>query len=450
MEARAYPSPVILLFCTFIMTCWQAQVGGASDSQIHVTSRLTAGGVAELTCTVENLGKRRIIWTKLTEALPLSVGTTRFIPDSRIRVTSLDADSVRLTIRDVRREEAGEYRCRVSGEDRLEKLTTLDIPARDSQSTQLLDTQTEMSAVVGDTVLLPCHVINLNTRLVLWKHQLTGVVSLRKKIFNGDRRYQVVHDRAEQWSLKISNLRASDFGLYTCLVNSRPVLTKTVVLKNSAPVEMAPILKSSSKLKTKVTAEEGNNVTFHCEFKASPPAKVIWYIRGNKGSKSKYTEVGRGNHLTLNPVSPSHAGKYICMGKNGIRPHGRGRTRLTVKALPTVQPYVVTTFIPTGPGEPRVYADLPRHGQIRNENHQLTCHAIGWPRPSIYWRYKHERLTPNYKYHIKEEMVSRFNTRSTLTVRSLSLRDYGHYECIARNHFGRVETKMELFETKPE
>lgn len=66
---------------------------------------------------------------------------------------------------------------------------------------------------------------------VLWQKEGREVLSLRQKVYSGDRRHRVLHGRQEEWNLQISSVSAEDYGLYTCVVNTAPPLTRTVYLQ---------------------------------------------------------------------------------------------------------------------------------------------------------------------------------------------------------------------------
>jgi len=96
-----------------------------------------------------------------------------------------------------------------------------------------------------------------------------------------------------------------------------------------------------------------------------------------------------------------------------------------------------------------VYPHVKRSGQRRGANHELKCTVIGHPRPIVYWRRHDHNLVKSHKYDLKERNSGRHTKTSTLTIRSLSSRDYGEYDCVGRNSLGIVEEKVEIYETRP-
>lgn len=419
------------------------------DKGIQITHQI--GTDAVLTCTVKDLGNRRIIWSKVSDPYPISVGSTKFNPARKYKVVVTENSSV-LTIKQVKLEDAGEYQCRVSGMERLMDTLTLNIQADytvapDKDNSYLLPSETEVKAEVGATVQLPCRVENLKNNVVLWMDGENNVLSLRQKVLNEDRRLSVSHPTRAEWNLQIKNIRMSDFGLYTCVINSFPVLTRSVRLINSAPAELAPVLIQDSTFQKRLEVPSGDTVTLTCTFKANPPANVTWYRRRAVNDEIVKEDLGFGNSYTLRSVSPEQTGHYICVAENGVKPSGRGKIQLTVLALPTPAPILErSTFVAVNPIAPVLYRDHARVGQRRGHNVEIHCSAIGNPRPSIHWTRNYKRLTTgSYKYKVTETFFRHDTVRSTLLVRSLTSGDMGEYTCVGYNTLGLHTIPIEIY-----
>ena len=61
------------------------------------------------------------------------------------------------------------------------------------------------------------------------------MLSLRKKAYSGDKRHKVLHTQRHEWSLQLRRVQEEDLGVYTCVVNSNPPLTRTVTLREGRP-----------------------------------------------------------------------------------------------------------------------------------------------------------------------------------------------------------------------
>ncbi|BFZ02100.1 hypothetical protein BsWGS_05139 [Bradybaena similaris] len=442
--------PTVIFF--LLLLCLHSEVAlsqiVARDKGIQISHQI--GTDAVLTCTVQDLGNRRIIWSKQSEPYPISVGSTKFNPAKNYKVVAKGNTSV-LTIKQVKLEDAGEYQCRVSGMEQLSDTLTLNIQADytvapDTDNSYLLPSLTEIKAEVGETVQLPCRVENLKGNVVLWLDSQNDVLSLRQKVINEDRRLSVWHPNRTEWGLQIKSLRPTDFGLYTCVINSVPVLTRTVRLVNSAPAQLAPILIQDSTFKKRVEVASGETVVLTCNFKANPAANITWHRRRSVSNKLVKDELGSGNTYTLRSVSPEQSGQYICVGDNGIKPAARGKTELIVIGPPTPAPVVnPTTFIAVNPIAPVLYRDQHRTGQRRGDNVEISCSAIGNPRPSIHWTRHHKKIDNNYKYQVSEKHYRHDTTHSTLLVKSLTSPDFGDYMCVGFNIHGMRSVPLEIF-----
>ncbi|XP_059158363.1 hemicentin-2-like isoform X3 [Physella acuta] len=77
------------------------------------------GQMAKLECFVEDMGTRKVIWRKMTDPNPLTIGRNTFVVDGRINVehTPMEANW-HLIIKQVRLDDAGEYECQISSVDR--------------------------------------------------------------------------------------------------------------------------------------------------------------------------------------------------------------------------------------------------------------------------------------------------------------------------------------------
>ncbi|KAK3775853.1 hypothetical protein RRG08_041565 [Elysia crispata] len=400
-------------------------------------------------CTVKNLGGRRIIWRRISDPYPIGVGGAKFSPSTKYRVVSKD-DTTTLVIRRVTLADAGEYLCEASGGVGPRETVSLNFKAGPNVA-HFKSTEREVTAALGATVLLPCHVENMRTKTVIWKNEKNQVISIRKKELMGDRRFRVVHNTGPEWSLQIKGLVESDFGFYTCIVNTEPVLTRTVELKNAEPARFAPVLMEDTSFRRRLEVKLGETVTLTCNFNAYPPAEVLWYKREqDKNGKMVKRRLGKGSTYTMRSVSRSEAGDYICTGNNGMGRPSRGKTKLIVKAPPTTPAPITTTtqFVPTGPASPRLYHVKQRVGQMRGRNVALECIGVGQPRPDLEWRRNGHKVEENYKYKIVRGAEGRHRATSRLEVRYLLQRDFGTYECVGHNTLGLVKIPFELYKTE--
>ena len=75
---------------------------------------------------------------------------------------------------------------------------------------------------------------------------------------------------------------------------------------------------------------------------------------------------------------------------------------------------------------------------------KLTCRAHGAPNITFTWSREGVTLTPSDKYEMKTSQMDLVMWESSLEVTSLRSRDYGQYDCIARNELGFNKTSVTL------
>lgn len=405
------------------------------------------GKDAQMTCTIHDIGKRKVIWKRLSDPFPISVGTTMFAPRSKYRVKQL-GDNWRLTIKNIRISDAGEYECRLSGAEGMADVLSLIIPG--AGETYITPTDTTVLARPGDDVVLPCHVQKIRKSLVLWQNEDRHVVSLRKKVYSGDtQRVRVQHGSREEWSLRINGVKDADYGVYTCVVNTDPPLTRSVTLRRAGAdtgfdkkpetgesVSKSPTLVLDT-FRKQVDVHEGHTVTLTCKFYGEPTPRIRWSRRIMKDGEKVTEDLNvEGENYLLTDAKPGDTGVYVCSGTNGVPPLGSGKIRVNVTEITTTTPTTTTTFDPTEASKPRAYTVQDAVYQRRGSDAVLTCKGIGVPRPEITWSYNGQLIQNDWKHSILNEEDRHHTANSALTVRSLSSHNYGKYECYVWNRHG--------------
>ncbi|XP_041365546.1 lachesin-like isoform X2 [Gigantopelta aegis] len=102
---------------------------GFLDTPANIT--IKRGDEAVLPCAVENLGPKSVIWKKVTQAHPITIGEYVFVPDSRFYLrrprTQLASPEWNLHIRDVQMKHAGVYECQISAKEDIVRYITLNV-----------------------------------------------------------------------------------------------------------------------------------------------------------------------------------------------------------------------------------------------------------------------------------------------------------------------------------
>ena len=155
--------------------------------------------------------------------------------------------------------------------------------------------ETNLTAVLGSTVVLACRINNLGSSSVTWLRlpQLT-VLSSGGSVFSSSPRVSVVHSLGSpDYNLQISSVERSDEGQYQCQLNTRTPTTRLVNLLITAPhhhhnLPALALRAQTSGLTTNtrtdilapdhLTDTEGGTVTLECVVTEhhNPPTKFTW------------------------------------------------------------------------------------------------------------------------------------------------------------------------------
>ncbi|XP_050400548.1 myopalladin [Patella vulgata] len=190
------------------------------------------GDMARLFCTVDNLGDRTVIWRKLPEISPLTIGTDTWADDSRIHVEHVTKDNQwNLLIDDVTRLDSGTYECQVSTHQRKMRnrvrLKVIDDPVKRNpvmqvSGTQFLEKYSNMQIYCKTSTIY-----NGQSNVVWFKDgdTLSPASDNRIKIET----YSSIQDNTVTSLLKIDQVTQSDSGLYVCRNSNRKDMTTVQV-----------------------------------------------------------------------------------------------------------------------------------------------------------------------------------------------------------------------------
>ncbi|XP_046546982.1 uncharacterized protein LOC124257047 [Haliotis rubra] len=142
--------------------------------------------------------------------------------DTKQGWSSLIIDATRVT-------DAGYYTCYWLLNRTVVNSTKFTLVRKDKHFTLIRTSEKTVKASIGDDVELPCIVQRKHKYKVLWLDPSNRVVtfgsrSLRKRYTVSSRGHR------RNWTLKITNVNKNDFGTFTCLVNTDPILSSTVGL----------------------------------------------------------------------------------------------------------------------------------------------------------------------------------------------------------------------------
>ncbi|XP_052796916.1 zwei Ig domain protein zig-8-like isoform X1 [Mya arenaria] len=212
------------------------------------------GQTALLRCSVENLGKKYIVWRKAAEPHPISVGTVIYSPDTRYTVQfSPERREYNLQIRGLTNTDSGVYECQVSSREKLVRHVLLrvegrpnNLPSKSQISRDSDDPAMNPSYVMpeiflsgkeyvnsGETIYLVCNVTG-NTDIpqdVDWfknGHLLRSHVSKKIKIV----KVTSMAKRKLDSVLEIRDSKIEDSGMYICRNSEILIASQKVTVLN--------------------------------------------------------------------------------------------------------------------------------------------------------------------------------------------------------------------------
>ncbi|KAL3885229.1 hypothetical protein ACJMK2_025317 [Sinanodonta woodiana] len=280
-----------------------------------------------------------------------------------------------------------------------------------------------VSATEGQSITLTCRVVGAGSISVTWFGPSQAISGPKYAIIP-------YSSNLSQSTLTISNLDSTDTGTYTCLARtsaSSSNFSDSVTLSVTAPLSVN-ITNGHT-----VNGTPGQSITLTCMVTGSGTITVIWI--GLTGSQlltnSKYTVVAydtnsRQSSLTINSLTTSDAGTYMCRGSDSSGSALLDSVQLTVTAPLSVR-------ITNGP---TVTATV-------GQSVTVTCEVTGSGTISVMWTGPtNNQLFTNVKYNVG---AYNSNTRqSTLTINSGATSDAGTYKCRGSDSYGSLEDSTQI------
>ncbi|KAM3875993.1 hemicentin-1 [Diretmus argenteus] len=253
----------------------------------------------------------------------------------------------------------------------------------------------------GEDATLPCEVRSVPPPIITWakERQLISPYSPR-------------HTQLPSGSMKISEARVSDSGLYVCVAsNIAGNLTQSVHLSVLVP----PSIQAGPRV---MKVQLGHPVDLPCVARGVPEPTLTWVKDGKR-----YPVTPDGS-LALSHVGLDDEGTYTCTASNTA-----GTDEAHVQLLVQVPPVVEILEPPF---------NSPLQERVANQRIAFPCPAKGLPKPVIRWLRNGQELTGN------EPGVSILEDGTLLILASVSPLDNGEYVCTAANDAGSTERKYQL------
>ncbi|KAI4578501.1 hypothetical protein MJG53_011356 [Ovis ammon polii x Ovis aries] len=397
-------------------TCVASNVAGTTNKtttvDVHVLPTIQHGqqilstieGIpVTLPCKASGIPKPSIAWSKKGELISTSSAKFSAGADGSLYVVSPGG------------EESGEYVCtatNAAGYAKRKVQLTVYVRPRvfGDQRGPSQDKPVEISVLAGEEVTLPCEVKSLPPPIITWakETQLISPFSPR-------------HTFLPSGSMKITETRVSDSGMYLCVAtNIAGNVTQSVKLNVHEP----PILEDLEPPYNTPFQERVANqrIAFPCPAKGTPKPTIKWLRNGREltGQELGISILEDGTLLVIASVTPYDNGEYICVAVNEAGTTER-RYNLKVHVPPVIKDkeQVINVSV------------------LVNQPTSLFCEVEGTPSPIIMWYKDDVQVTESSSIQI-------INNGKILKLFRASPEDAGRYSCKAVNVAGASQKHFNI------
>ncbi|XP_029939526.1 hemicentin-1, partial [Salarias fasciatus] len=256
----------------------------------------------------------------------------------------------------------------------------------------------------GDSVRIRCSASGYPPPRLVWTHNAMFMTASSR------------HRMASDGTLFIKKMERTDEGVYGCLASNEAgtdSMTSTLSYIESPVVTVAV---------SEILIGIGGSTVLACSASGVPQPEIRWYKGDIQLHSTSLLEVDTfGGTLTIKEIQSIDSGEYSCVAINAAG-KASGKVLLDVGAAPkfTAEPSDVAMDI--------------------GLNVTLPCRAQGHPEPKVSWR--REDGSPLFSLPREHGSISQSN--GDLRIINLWVQDEGLYICEAQNHFGRIETRVNI------
>ncbi|XP_022900547.1 neurotrimin-like isoform X2 [Onthophagus taurus] len=179
-----------------------------------------------------------------------------------------------------------------------------------------------ITGLVGKTVMLHCRVKNLGNRTVSWvRHRDIHLLTVGRYTYTSDQRFEAIHSpHTEEWTLRIRYPQRKDSGIYECQISTTPPIGHPVHLTVVEPI--TEILGGND-----LYINMGSTINLTClvRYAPEPPPTMSWSHNSHainfdspRGGISLVTEKGpiTTTRLLIQKAVQADSGVYTCDPSN--------------------------------------------------------------------------------------------------------------------------------------
>lgn len=290
---------------------------------------------------------------------------------------------------------------------------------------QILSNPQSVRVFAGNTIVLPCQVVNSENYAIVWLKDNTYLyVESRPQVDDPKRIVRLSNN-----SLVIYNATVKDSSNnYKCSIQRQPDTIDVIhrVLVDPVDEHRAKIIRVIPNKRIKV--KEGDNVKFGCEMDTDTPVEIKWFNKNakvNNGGQYDPNVILDNNYIVIKNVNKSHSGLYQCLAEDGSKNPAMEAINVDVLYRPEIE--VKQSII---------------HSGINVES-EMTCIVSANPTAIIKWFKDGKELIHkkgSISLHHGAMKNNTLKIKHVLKITHTSIEDFGEYKCTAENILGN-ETK---------
>uniref|UniRef100_A0A3B3YQ77 Neural cell adhesion molecule 2 n=1 Tax=Poecilia mexicana TaxID=48701 RepID=A0A3B3YQ77_9TELE len=355
------------------------------------------GETAEVVCDVISSPVPVVVWYYQDKEITEEHRRFQVLPNNNLQ------------IRQVTKADEGVYRCEASVEARGEiDFVDIAVVVNVPPSLSVFQQSFNATADYQESVTFTCITSGSPDPLVTWHRKGQQLEPSEKYIFS-----QLEGGRS---MLTIRNIRQADGGTFSCKASNKAGFQERELLLK---VFVQPHI---TQLKN-VTAVEGSAVMISCVAEGEPLPDISWrrasdgqtFVDGDKSRDGRFEVRGRHGKsvLTISGVRLSDLGRFDCEAQSRIGGHQKSM-------------FLDIEYIPKFLTNHTIYYSW--EGNPVN----ISCDVMSNPPATMLWR--RERFTISEG--TPHMQIYGTDGKSVLEVTPMSDRDFGRYNCTARNNIG--------------